>query len=85
MRKMADEEPENDEEQDQNEAIDRQIRTHKALQHMEHELQLPTATVLPVLLKLMKVRTQAVMDIPSLVWRSIPFFLTNLCDVFAGL
>lgn len=56
QQQMApDEEPEKDEEQEQKEIIDRQIRTHKALQYMERELQLPTATVMPVLLKLMKV------------------------------
>lgn len=54
IKKMADEEPENDEEEEQKEIIDRQIRTHKALQHMERELQLPSATVMPTLLKLMK-------------------------------
>lgn len=58
-RQMADkeeEEQENDEEQEQKDLIDRQIRTHKALQHMEKELQLPNSTVMPVLLQLMKVR-----------------------------
>lgn len=51
---MADEEPENEEEEEEQTLIDRQIRTHKALQHMERELQLPSAIVMPTLLKLMK-------------------------------
>ncbi|KAG0590799.1 hypothetical protein KC19_1G127600 [Ceratodon purpureus] len=48
---MAD--AEDQEEVEQNE-LDRQIRTSKALQAMERELQLSTAVVMPVLLKLLK-------------------------------
>lgn len=55
---VQEEEPEVDEEQESKDLIENQIRTHKALQHMEM-LQLPSASVLPVLLQLVKVRNDS--------------------------
>jgi hypothetical protein len=50
---MADQEAE--EQEQERDELERQIRTSKALQAMEKELQLSTAAVMPVLMKLLKV------------------------------
>lgn len=44
------------EEEEEEAELERQIRTIKALQTMEKELMLPTQVVMPVLMKLMRVR-----------------------------
>lgn len=79
---VVEEEPEVDEEQEREDLIENQIRTHKALQHMEM-LQLPSATVMPVLLQLVKVRNDPDVHF-SLQNGSFLFFLIWVYDC-AGL